>query len=69
MTEHTVKEIGHQWIVYVDGLSIAAYATKLRMPHFVWFGGNGDLSAHKDRPEQRSHQPVVVLQLGAADLA
>ena len=24
MTEPTVKEIGHQWIVYVDGLSIAA---------------------------------------------
>jgi len=26
MTEYTVKEIGHQWIVYADRLSIAACA-------------------------------------------
>ncbi len=26
MTEYTVKEIGHQWIVYADRLSIGACA-------------------------------------------
>jgi hypothetical protein len=26
MTEYTVKEIGHKWIVYADRLSIAACA-------------------------------------------
>ena len=26
MTEYAVKKIGHQWIVYADGLSIAACA-------------------------------------------
>jgi hypothetical protein len=26
MTEYTVKEIGHRWIVYADRLSIAACA-------------------------------------------
>jgi hypothetical protein len=26
MTEYTVKEIGHQWILYADGLSIGACA-------------------------------------------
>jgi hypothetical protein len=26
MTEYTIKEIGHQWIVYADRLSIAACA-------------------------------------------
>jgi hypothetical protein len=26
MTEYTVKEIGHQWVVYADRLSIAACA-------------------------------------------
>jgi hypothetical protein len=26
MTEYTIKEIGHQWMVYADRLSIAACA-------------------------------------------
>jgi hypothetical protein len=26
MTEYTVKEIGHQWIVYADRQSIATFA-------------------------------------------
>jgi len=39
MSEHTVKETGHQSIVYVDGLSIAAYAAKLRLLKLIAEGG------------------------------
>jgi len=70
MTEYTVKEIGHQWIVYVDGLSVAAMPRSFGLTH----AKRQKRWAQKKWPRRRYHlrrrygAPVISENISVLDL-
>ena len=64
MTEYTVKEIGHQWIVYADRLSIGACADEASALKLI----AEDSAANEATRKSKQTKPGGVNRAGSAVL-
>jgi hypothetical protein len=60
MTEYTVKEIGHQWIVYADRLSIAACADEASALKLIAEDSAANRATGKSTVHEAAPSPLIV---------